>query len=164
MALHTRYIPKGQAEHLAQGRCSVTLGEETSEENKFGPEKKPCHSFALFLRARVALPSPFLYEDPLEDHDPLAVGTQKAPKVTGLRQPPHETLLNPYHMHCVNQECHRAERRILETFGSRGIFRLMSNLLDKDIKILPPEIQDYTQLGTVSGHPCKNSGGMVLAE
>lgn len=35
----------------------------------------------------------------------------------------------------------------------------MSNLLDKDIKILPPEIQDYTQLGTVGGHPCKNSGG-----
>ena len=33
-----------------------------------------------------------------------------------------------------------------------------SNLLDKDIKIPPPETQDCTQLDTVGNDPCRNWG------
>lgn len=47
---------------------------------------------------------------------------------------------------------------ILGTLGSQGIFRLAGKLLDKDIKMSPPKIEDYTQTDTVGSQPCQNSG------
>lgn len=89
---------------------------------------------------------------------------QKEAELIDLHHPPHETLLNPCHVQGINQACHMGERRNPKTLGSRGIFRLVSDGLDKDIKIPPPEIQGYTQTDTVGGRPCKNSGKMVLEQ